>query len=123
MAVAAVGLGTTVFALAQRIILIREEKRIGTLVKVDNRVNELVENPAFREEMRQKAQQRLEDERDRAFCAMDRNACLYATSMWGGGPKSLRKWREQASFELRQLRETERLRQWTKNPLSLPGSS
>ena len=95
---------------AKRAILIREEERICTLVKVDNRVNELVESPAFREEMRQKAQQRLEDKRDSAFRRMDRNAYSHASSVGGGGHKFLHEWREQASSELQQLRETERLR-------------
>ena len=110
MAVAAFAQSAMIVALAQRAILIREGKRISTLVKVDDRVNELVKSPAFREEMRQKAQQRLEEERDRALGCMDRNAYLHATSMWGGGPKFLHEWREQASSELQQLRETERLR-------------
>ena len=104
-------LGAMIAGPARRSILkIQEEKRIRTLVKVDKRVNELVRSPAFREEMRQKAQQRLEDERDRAFCAMDWKARLYARSIWGGGYKFLHEWRERASAELQQLRETERLR-------------
>ena len=111
MAVALAGLGAMIAAFSsQRSIVIQEEKRIRTLVKVDNRVNELVESPAFREEMRQKAQQRLENERDRAFQCMDGDAYLHATRIWGGGPKFLHEWREQASSELQQLRKTERLR-------------
>ena len=108
MAIAASALGAMNAASAQRsILIIQEEKRIRTLVKVDNRVNELVKSPAFREEMRQKAQQRLENERDRAFRLMDRHAYLHATR--GGGHKFLHEWREQASSEFQQLRETERL--------------
>ena len=110
MAVASFAQAAIIVALARRATLIREEERLCTLVKVDNRVNELVKSPAFREEMRQKAQQRLENERDRAFRGMNRDAYLHATRMWAGGHRFLHEWREQASSELQQLRETERLR-------------
>ena len=95
---------------AQRVILDRQEwERTRTFVKVDNRVNELVKSPAFREEMRQKAQQKLEDERDQAFYYMDRDAYHRSIAMWrsGGGSKFLCEWREQAMAEWQQLRETE----------------
>ena len=99
--------------LVQRMMLDRHEwERTRTFVKVDNRVNELVKSPAFREEMRQKARQRLEDERDQAFYWMDRDAYHRSIRMWtvGGGSQFLHEWREQAMSDWQKLRETERLR-------------
>ena len=82
------------------------EERVCELFKVEQLVNELVKNPAFREEMRLKAQQRLEKRRDLAFQTMQQWALARAYDC--GGNKFLCAWREQASSELQQLRETER---------------
>ena len=81
--------------------------RVGDLFKLERHVNELVKNPTFREEMRLKAQRRLDMERDWAFREMDRGAGRYAIRC-GGGHVFLREWREKVSSELQQLRETER---------------
>ena len=85
------------------------DERICDLFKVEQLVNELVKDPAFREETRLKVQQALDMKRDFAFERM--NGWAVGEAYEKGGHHFLSAWRKQASIEMQHLRETER-RSW-----------